>query len=244
MTGKPPLVPGSLLLGSALDLRADMLGAFARAQQNLGDTVRFRLGPPRAGRELCVVFHPDGAQRVLAGYSANYRKDNVFYSEIRDGLGDGLLTSQDDDWQRQKRFLQPLFTHRRVAGYAETIAEPIDDLIRRWRAEPATVRDMDNAMMRLTMRIVCRVLFGDDIEHAIPVVQRWVGPLGEAVRRRANSPVRLPRRWPTRRTAAWTGDSGSCSRCAIGSSRTAAPVTPAVRICSACSSTPATAVPP
>ncbi|HEY7274056.1 MAG TPA: cytochrome P450 [Actinoplanes sp.] len=197
MTGKPQLVPGSLLLGSALDLRADMLGALERARRDHGDTVRFRLGPPRTGRELWVVFHPDGAQRVLAGNSANYRKDNVFYSEVRDAVGDGLLTSQDDDWQRQKRFLQPLFTHRRVAGYADTLAAPIEDLIRRWRTEPATVRDMDDAMMRLAMRIVCRVLFGDDIEHAIPVVQRWVGPLGEAVRRRANSPVRLSRRWPT-----------------------------------------------
>jgi cytochrome P450 len=197
MAGIPPLVPGSMLLGSARDLRADMLGTCMRAFREHGDAVRFRLGPPRTGRELWLVFHPDGAQRVLAGNSANYRKDNVFYREVRDAVGDGLLTSQDDDWQRQKRFLQPLFTHRRVAGYAETLAAPIEDLINRWRAEPATVRDVDDAMMRLTLRIVCRVLFGDDIEHAVPVLQRWVGPLGDAVRRRGNSPVRLSRRWPT-----------------------------------------------
>ena len=191
------MVPGSLLLGSARDMRADMLGTCERAFHDHGDAVRFRLGPARIGRELWATFHPEGAHRVLAGNAANYRKDTVFYTEVRDAFGDGLLTSQDDDWQRQKRFLQPLFTHRRVAGYADTMATQIDDLIGRWRAQPATVRDMHDTMTRLTLRIVCRVLFGNDTDQAIPVVQRWFGPLGGAVRRRSMAPVRLPRSWPT-----------------------------------------------
>ena len=64
--GLPPVLAGSALLGSALDLRRDMLGECERAFRELGD---------------------------------------------------GLLTSQDAQWQRQKRFLQPLFTSRRVASY-------------------------------------------------------------------------------------------------------------------------------
>src|SRR3954464_13929302 len=99
-----PLVPGSVLLGSAMELRRDMLTAYERAFQRYGDAVRFRAGPPGARLELHLLFHPDAAHRVLAGASANYRKDNVFYAEIRSAFGDGLLTSQDADWQRQKRF--------------------------------------------------------------------------------------------------------------------------------------------
>src|SRR5690242_15010614 len=197
MTGKPPVLPGSFLLGSAPDMRADMLGTCERAFRDHGDAVRLRIGPPRLGRELWMTFHPDGVQHVLAGNSANYRKDTVFYSEIRDAFGNGLLTSQDDDWQRQKRFLQPLFTQRRVAGYADTMAVQINDLIDQWRAQPTTVRDMDDAMTRLAMRIVCRVLFGKDIDQAIPAVQRWFGPLGAAVRKRSVAPLRLPHSWPT-----------------------------------------------
>jgi hypothetical protein len=33
--------------------------------------------------EMHMLFHPDAAHRVLAGWPANYRKENVFYSEIR-----------------------------------------------------------------------------------------------------------------------------------------------------------------
>ena len=198
MMAEPPLVPGSVFLGSALDLRADMIGTCERAFRDHGDTVRFSLGPPGLRRELFTVFHPDGAHHVLAGNASNYRKDNVFYAEIRDAFGDGLLTSQDDDWQRQKRFLQPLFTHRRVLAYASTMGVQIEDMIRRWRSEPSAVRDLHDAMTRLTLKIVCRVLFGNDIEQALPVVQRWFEPLGEAVRQRSMAPVRLPHRWPTR----------------------------------------------
>jgi len=101
--GVAPVVPGSFLLGSALDLRRDMLGLCERAFQRYGDAVRFRFGPPGARMEMHMLFHPDAAHRVLAGWPANYRKENVFYSEIRSAFGDGMLTTQDAEWQRQKR---------------------------------------------------------------------------------------------------------------------------------------------
>jgi cytochrome P450 len=202
---RAPVVPGSFLLGSALDLRGDMLGASERAFRTHGDVVRFTFGPPGLRRELCAVFHPDGAHRVLAGNAANYRKDNVFYGEIRAAFGDGLLTSQDDDWQRQKRFIQPLFTHRRVVGYAAAMADQIEDLIRRWRGRPAAVVDLHEEMTRLTLRIVCRVLFGNDVDQVLPVVQRSFAPLGESVLRRAIAPLRLPLAWPTGTNRQLTG---------------------------------------
>lgn len=89
----PPVVPGSFLLGSALDLRRDMLAACEREFQRYGDAVRFRAGPPGARLDLHMLFHPDAAHRVLAGWSANYRKENVFYSELRSAFGDGLRRS-------------------------------------------------------------------------------------------------------------------------------------------------------
>jgi cytochrome P450 len=192
-----PVARGSFLLGSAVDLRRDMLGACERAFHTYGDVVRFRVGPPGLRREICLVFHPDAAHRVLAGNWTNYRKDNIFYGEIRRAFGDGLLTSQDDDWQRQKRFLQPLFTPRRVAGYAATMSEQVDQLVARWRPRPAGTVDLNDEMTSLSLRVVCRILFGDDVDRALPVVQQAFGPLGEEVRRRGLAPFRPPMSWPT-----------------------------------------------
>jgi len=72
-----------------------------------------------------------------------YRKDNRFYEELRWALGDGLLNSQDERWLRQRRFIQPLFTRRRIAGYAQSMAEEAGDLVERWRPWAANGTPVD-----------------------------------------------------------------------------------------------------
>ena len=192
-----PVVPGSFLLGSALDLRRDMLGACERAFQRYGDVARFQVGPPGMRLELYLLFHPDAAHHLLFGSAANYRKENVFYSEVRSAFGNGLVTSQDADWQRQRRFLQPLFRAKQVDGYAAAMSEQVQQSIERWRRRPAGIVDLDVEMTRLTLKTVCHILFGEDLDQVLPVVQRSFVPLGEACRRRAMAPVRLPLSWPT-----------------------------------------------
>jgi cytochrome P450 len=194
---RAPLAPGSVLLGSAMDLRRDMLTTYEQAFQQYGDVVRFRAGLPGARIELHLLCHPDAAHRVLAGASGNYRKDNAFYAEIRSAFGNGLLTSDDADWQRQKRFLQPLFGPKRVDGYAAAMGEQVDDLARRWRPRLPATLDVHDEMTRLTLATVCRILFGEDVDRILPVVQRTFEPLGDAVRRRAMAGLRPPRSWPT-----------------------------------------------
>ncbi len=194
--GLPPVVPGSFLTGSALDLRRDLLGACERARAEFGDAVRFRVGPPGVGQDLHVFFHPDAARRVLAVAAGNYRKDNVFNTEVRRIFGNGLLTSQDEDWQRQKRFLQPLFTPRRVAGYADAVSAVVEEHAGRWRARGAGRVDLHDEMTQLTLQIIGVVLFGDDVREAIPVI-RSAAPLSGAVHRRGMAPLRLPLAVPT-----------------------------------------------
>ena len=101
--GVAPVVPGSFLLGSALDLRRDMLGLCERAFERYGDVVRFRFGPPGARMEMHLLFHPDAAHRVLAGWPANYRKENVFYSEVRSaGISLSALTRSGSPRSRRR----------------------------------------------------------------------------------------------------------------------------------------------
>jgi hypothetical protein len=63
---------------------------------------------------LHALFAPDHARQVLAG-TRGHTKQLSLYREIAAALGDGLLTSDGDDWQRQRRFVQPLFTRQRIA---------------------------------------------------------------------------------------------------------------------------------
>ncbi|GAA4931604.1 cytochrome P450 [Streptomyces coeruleoprunus] len=212
MTSTGTHVPGPTgipLLGSMFDLRRDSLGTFLGAFRDHGDVVRVTAGPPGLRTEVYGVFSAEGAQQVLATESANFRKDNAFYQEVRDSFGNGLLTSQDGDYVRQRRLVQPLFTRRRVDGYADAVTTETATLLASWRDAPGATVDVAAEMTRLTLRAVARILFGTDVESAVDVVERSFPVLGEYALRRAFTPVRPPRHWPTpanRRAAAAIGE--------------------------------------
>jgi cytochrome P450 len=195
--GRPaPIYTGAgWLLGSAWELRRDRLGLYERAMRRDGDVVRFPIGPPGRRFEIYGVFHPDGVQRVLAGSRGRYSKRTRF---VR-GLGRGLLVSEGELWQRQRRVIQPLFTRRAIAGYSTLMGEEASLAAERWTSGGRVVPRVDAhaEMTRLTLRVVGRAIFGDDVDEArevlrsaFPMVTRWAF-------RRAMSPVRLPASWPT-----------------------------------------------
>jgi cytochrome P450 len=195
----PPTMSGGPLLGLLPQLRRDVLGTLERARREHGDVVRLLAGPPRMRSASYAVFHPDGVRRVMATEADRYRKDNRFYNEIRWALGDGLLNSQDERWTRQRRFVQPLFTRRRIATYAGAMGEAAEALAAGWRAAARRAEpiELHGEMSRVTLGIVGRLLFGADMERTVPVVAHAFPVLGEYARRRSYNPASPPRGWPT-----------------------------------------------
>lgn len=200
-----PGLEGVPLLGSLFDLKSDSLGTYLRARQRHGDVVRISAGPPGLRAELYCVFSAEGAQQVLASESANFRKDNAFYQEVRDSFGNGLLTSQDEDYLRQRRLVQPLFTRKRVDGYAGAVAAETEGTLAAWSQARDGIVDVGAEMTHLALRAVARILFGTDVDATVDVVDRCFPVITEYVLRRGYSPANVPRGWPTpgnRRAAA------------------------------------------
>ncbi|GAA2812969.1 cytochrome P450 [Streptomyces showdoensis] len=192
-----PELTGVPLLGSLLDLKNDSLGTFLKARRDHGDVVRITAGPPGARATVHCVFSAEGAQQVLATDAANFRKDNAFYQEIRESFGNGLLTSQDGDYLRQRRLVQPLFTRRSVDGYAAAVATEVTRLTDGWRTAGHGSVDVVHEMAGLALRAVARILFGTDVDEAVGIVERCFPVLGDYVSRRGYAPRKLPRSWPT-----------------------------------------------
>ncbi|MFJ9418049.1 cytochrome P450 [Streptomyces sp. NPDC101227] len=188
---------GRPLLGSMLDLRRDSLGTFLQARREHGEVVRLQAGPPGLRSVFHAVFAPQGVQQVLASEAANFRKDHPLYEEVRQSFGNGLLTSQDSDYLRQRRLVQPLFTKRRVDGYATAVTSEADAVAARWRTADGGVVDLVREMNRLALCTVSRILFGTDAEAAVDAIDRCAPVINAYVVGRAYVPVKLPREWPT-----------------------------------------------
>ncbi|MER7568295.1 cytochrome P450 [Streptomyces sp. NPDC097941] len=199
-----PSVAGSRLTGAMTALRRDPLATYLRARRDHGDVVRFTVGPPGLREDLFAVFSAEGAQQVLAR-SVGFRKDDSFYDEIRSIFGNGLLTSQDEDYVRQRRLIQPLFTRRKVDRYATAMCEETLRTVTEWKAMDHEPLDVIPEVTRLTQRVVTRVLFGAASEEAGDVVDRCFPLLGAYMLKRGFAPLPFPRTWPTpanRRAAA------------------------------------------
>ncbi|MFI9049138.1 cytochrome P450 [Streptomyces sp. NPDC053427] len=220
---------GLPLLGSLLDLRRDSLGTFLRARRTHGEVVRLQAGPPGLRSVFHAVFAPEGVQQVLASEAAGFRKDHPLYEEVRQSFGNGLLTSQDSDYLRQRRLVQPLFTKRRVDGYAGAVTAEAGAVAARWRTADGGTVDLVREMNRLALGTVSRILFGTDAAAAADAIDRCAPVINAYVVSRAYVPVKLPREWPTpgnRRARAATDELNAlCDR--ILAERRAAAGTPA-----------------
>ena len=62
----------------------------------------------------------------------------------------------------QRRLSQPAFHRERIASYAQIMTSNAEDLLATWKA--GEIRDIHQDMMRLTLRIVVRCLFGVEPE--------------------------------------------------------------------------------
>jgi cytochrome P450 len=197
-SNKVPGPRGSRWLGMTRHLQRDQLGTFERSAAEYGDVVRLTVGPPGLRQDLYLITHPDGIEQVLAGDPDGYTKNTPFYDEVAAYLGNGLLTSRGQHWRQQRRTVAPLFSHRRINGYVNVMADEAERLADRCGVEAKAGRSIDihAAMVEYTLRTVGRILFGADVDNAIPVIRTTFPVLNEHVRRRGMSPFRLPRGWP------------------------------------------------
>ncbi|MEP6464536.1 MAG: cytochrome P450 [Frankiaceae bacterium] len=192
----PPVYRGHPLLGVGPEFRRDIFGTLLRAA-DVGPVVRFRL-PPGVPIRSYGIFSPEATARVLVGEAEGYRKDSLPYQETAALFGDGLLTSQDERWRRQRRLVAPLFTpHRLAADYVPLLEGEADRLRERWLAAPSAIVDVHAESVRYTLRAIGRILFGEELDGILPTLTPAFAAGNAYLRHRITASVPLPRTWPT-----------------------------------------------
>ena len=162
-----------------LAIRRDSIGVFAKAARQFGDVAYLKIGPRRG----FLITNPDDIRHVLQDNARNYHKSPL-YDKLRVVLGNGLLTSEDEFWLRQRRIAQPAFHRQRMLGLASTMAEAARATAAGWEdlARSGQPIDVEEEMMKLTRTVVLRALLGADlgpytstIDQAWTIINQYIG---------------------------------------------------------------------
>ena len=155
---RPPGPPPRFLVGHFPLLGHDPLAVFTRWARDFGDMFYYRAG----WIHVYFLNHPDLIESVLISQSQNFAKDKVIQNS-RWFLGQGLLTSEGSEWRRQRRLCQPAFHRERLSSYGQTMGAYTEEMLTTWSEGES--RDIHQEMMRLTMRIVAKVLFSVEVSE-------------------------------------------------------------------------------
>ena len=193
---------GRFLVGSMRDFRGDhLIGTMEQARDKYGDIVRFRVGP----RTVHLISHPDFARQVLV-------REKEAFLKIQEGtdkkiglglvLGEGLLTNRDhDSWFVRRHILQPVFHRRRIATMTDEMVAAGQKMLSRWEElyTPEDIVDIHEEMMRVTLDVITRTMFGADVTQEAGRVGTAMTVLTRYAFAQAGNPFSVPPWVPTRR---------------------------------------------
>jgi cytochrome P450 len=110
--------------------------------------------------DFYLPTNPDLVQEILVTKQRDFIKGR-YLQRTKKVFGEGLLTSEGDFHHRQRRLVQPAFHQDRIASYARIMTSYAEREMSSWK--DGQVLDIHTEMMRFTMSIVAKCLFGTDI---------------------------------------------------------------------------------
>lgn len=113
--------------------------------------------PTRNGT-VAWVMRPDLTEQILRDRTGLFVKTHLEERVFRRSLGRGVLTSEGQEWQWQRRVLAPLFRHSEILSYVPRMTDAASEQIARWRADPSPVKAVDNAMVDTTFTVIANTM--------------------------------------------------------------------------------------
>ena len=161
--------------------------------QQFGDIVHYTLG----SLHVFQLNNPDLIREILIEHPEKFHKPSLIKRAFRPVAGEGLFTSDGALWKQQRKLIQPAFHHRQLAAYASVMVAQAETTMSSYRN--GEVRDIGADMTRLTLGIVVKTLFGEDLPPEANQIGRSMVAVLDATNERMNSVLRIPPWVPTPR---------------------------------------------
>jgi cytochrome P450 len=162
-TRNPPIARGLPLVGVLPEFLLDPPRVLTRiAKEYPGEVPALPFGPVR----VYAVTHPDHVQHVLHENWRNYGKGAIWRS-ARQLLGNGLITAEGEEWLRNRRLMQPLFSSKYLKSLADIMTQVIAGAVDRLEAlaSHGTPIDIADEMLQLTQHVLLKALFSTSISR-------------------------------------------------------------------------------
>ena len=198
MTLRPPVpaVPEQplSLLAFLRAVRTNALTIWPQAAYRQDATVRHFLG-----RTNVILNAPDAIHHVLVGNPANYRRSPASIRILRPITGEGLLLSEGDDWNLQRRTVAPALAPRVMPMLARHIASATNETLARLAAQAGQPMDLLTTMQTLALDIAGRSMFSLEMDRHGVAMRRLLTEFGEKYAQPRMLDMLLPPSIPTPR---------------------------------------------
>ena len=149
----PPSPKGYPVIGHAIHFAQNPFGFADRAANECGDVYCMEL----PGTNVYVLAGAECLKQALVTDVDAFGKTDDFNRVF----GNGVLSTEGEQWSRQRGILQPLFHPERVRGYADDMVAATQRRLSTW--ENGEIRDIESEMQDLTIEILFATLFGRDL---------------------------------------------------------------------------------
>ena len=163
---------------------------FEHLTATYGKMAHYRVGPS----DIVLVNEPEFIREILIVQAQSFVKERT-QKRMKILLGEGLITSDGEVHRRQRRIAAPAFHRQRIQAYGSIMVERAAALREAW-CEGVEI-DVSTEMMRLSLEVVARTLFAQEVTEDILSINHEVN----AIMKLYNFLIALPRaedylHWP------------------------------------------------
>ncbi len=117
-------------------------------------------------RQIVIVNDPDLVRDIMTERADEFPKSDLMVGALAPLVGDSLFVSSGDVWRRQRRLVDPAFTHMRVSRAFDAMRAAVDDYEAHLArlAASGEAFSLDLAMSHLTADIICRTVFSTSLK--------------------------------------------------------------------------------